>query len=76
MALLKYRVLQAEINDGITHLPEKAVPLSAWVDPITGKTTVAFMMKYEDWAEEFPLEAKEEGVTENTEGWQKDATNV
>ena len=59
MALLKYKVLQTDVKDGTTYIPEKAIPLSVWPDAL-GHPLVAFLMKYADWAEEFPDEAKKE----------------
>ena len=66
MALIKYKVLESEIKDGVAYIPEKAIPLGIWAlsesspSVVTYKTNVAFMMKYEDWAEEFPDEVKAE----------------
>ena len=62
MSLLKYKVLQSGVKDGVTNLPEKAIPVGVVPDVETGLPTVAFMMLYSDWAVEFPEEAKLEAI--------------
>lgn len=64
MSLLKYKVLQSGIKDGVTNLPEKAIPFSLLPDAETGLPVVAFMMLYPDWAVEFPEEALREAQVE------------
>lgn len=80
MALVKYKILQAPINDGVSYVPEKAIPLGVWtlqepveegegllrgqVPLVEYKVNLAFMMTYADWAEQFPDEAKEEASRE------------
>lgn len=58
MSLRKFRVLMASVTDGITDMPEKARPLSVVYDAKTGLPSVAFLMRHEDWAVEFPEEAR------------------
>lgn len=67
MALIKYKVLQSGIENAISNVPEKAIPLGVLPDANTGKIVVAFMMKYSDWAEEFPGEAQAEALIHNAE---------
>lgn len=59
MALVKYKVLVAECRGGEADIPEKATPIGIERD-YGGKPSVVFIMKYTDWLEEFPEEAKEE----------------
>lgn len=70
MALVKYKVLQSMVKDGVAQLPEKAIPFGVLSEAGTGSPIIAFMMRHEDWAEEFPDEAKEEAGGEEQEGVQ------
>ena len=82
MALTRYKVLEADIQDSEVHIPEKAIPLGLWAiqeaseigagllhgttPPIVQyKVKLAFIMKYVDWVDEFPEEAKEEEAKGN-----------
>lgn len=70
MSLIRYKVLESEVKDSIAYLPIKAIPLSIWTlsEPgpnsqvILYKVNIAFMMKYEDWAKEFPDDALKEAI--------------
>ena len=60
MSLLKYKVMQSDVVDGVVSLPEKAISIGVLPDAKTSLPVVAFIMLYSDWAVEFPEEAKRE----------------
>ncbi|MCJ7760152.1 hypothetical protein MUP59_03300 [Candidatus Bathyarchaeota archaeon] len=79
MSLLKYKVLQSTVKDGVAylpgevmitykdglmHIPGKVMPIGVIPDAETGLPAVAFLMLYTDWAEEFPEEALREAQVE------------
>lgn len=66
MALLKYKVLESDCKDGEVDLPEKATPIGLNVN-LAGRPSVVFVMKYPDWVEEFPDDAKEEEAKKDEE---------
>ena len=57
MELVKYKVLQASVEDGVAYIPEDAILLGVWPGGISSvlgvvAPTIAFMMKYEEWPKE------------------------
>lgn len=61
-----FKVLQADIVDGNVYIPEKAIPIGVLFGLGDKYPVLVFLMKYDDWVEEFPDEAKKEG--ESKEG--------
>lgn len=59
MSLIKYKVLESDCKDDEAYIPEKATPIGINYS-FLGKPSVVFVMKYTDWLEEFPDEAKKE----------------
>ena len=66
MGLINYKVMQATVIEGETNLPEKAVPIGVLTDSESGLPAIAFIMKYEDWTEEYPAEALREASVKGT----------
>ena len=66
MAMIRYKVLRAEVKNGEVSLPKKAILLNVlpYQDPVTALPVLAFMMTYADWAVEFPDDVKSEEARE------------
>lgn len=77
MALVKHRVLEAEIDEyGNIHIPNKCMVIGVNFRFPSGKPYLVLVMKYEDWAEEFPEEAEEERKTEDAAAHQEEVASV
>ena len=68
MALLHYRVLEADVNkDGTVSLPERSTVVAVKYRIPSGTPFLVLLMELADWVEEFPEEAKKEAKLAVTE---------
>lgn len=74
MALTRYKVLEADVaGDGSISIPKKSTVIGVKYRFPIGKPFLVFIMRYDDWADEFPEEAKAEEEAEAKGGKEKGA---